>query len=299
MPDSQKRSPFVVSSALGGALVLAGVLFLGYSLGVYLEVLPGSKVVVPKPVALEQPRPTTEPARVPAPTVEVTPEPEPTPMPRPVPTPATVGSGQPVVPGPTPRPVTGAMLAPPDPAVYATPMAPADAEDRAYWGGRPRPGLAVRLEIPNVGIDTDVTEGGIITNKQGQLEWQTVPFIAVQYRENAKIGERGNAVISGHVVTIAEGNVFRNLYKVNVGDEVGVETADGHFTYLVEDVKLVKPTAIEVMAPSNSPILTLITCGGEFDTRTRTFSDRQIVVARLIDWGRLDTPPNVARAGGP
>ena len=87
----------------------------------------------------------------------------------------------------------------------------------------------MHLEIPSVDIDTDVTEGGIITNKQGQLEWQTVPFIAVQYRETALVGARGNAVISGHVVTIAEGNVFRNLYKVNVGDAVGVETAEGRY----------------------------------------------------------------------
>jgi LPXTG-site transpeptidase (sortase) family protein len=279
----------VLSTVLGGLLVLAGVGFLGYSIGVYLEILPGSKVTVPKPVALEQPRPTAVPAQASAPTPNVLPTSAPTPTTRPAPTRVLAGDSASVAPRPTARPVTGAMLAPPDPAIYATPMVSADAEDRAYWSNRPRPGLAVHLEIPAVDIDTDVTEGGIITNKEGQLEWQTVPFIAVQYREMAQIGARGNAVISGHVVTIAEGNVFRNLYKVNVGDPIGVDTADGHFTYIIEDVKLVKPEAIEVMAPSNTPILTLITCGGEFDTRTRSFSDRQIVVARLADWERLDT----------
>jgi LPXTG-site transpeptidase (sortase) family protein len=294
LPDSPKRFPFVLSTILGGMLVLAGVLFLGYSIGVYLEILPGSRVTVPKPVALEQPRPTPEPTRVPTPTVNA--QPAPTATMRPAPTRST--TGDPVVaPRPTVRPITGAMLAPPDPAIFDTQMVPADAEDRPYWGDRPRPALAVHLEIPAVDIDTDVTEGGIITNKQGQLEWQTVPFIAVQYRETALIGARGNAVISGHVVTIAEGNVFRNLYKVNIGDEVGVETADGHFTYVVEEVKLVKPAAVEVMAPSISPKLTLITCGGEFDTKTRSFSDRQIVVAHLADWGRLDTAPHDAQDG--
>jgi LPXTG-site transpeptidase (sortase) family protein len=192
------------------------------------------------------------------------------------------------------RPITGAMLAPPDPAVFDTPMVSADAEDRPYWGNRPRPGLAVHLEIPAVNIDTDVTEGGVIVNKQGQLEWQTVPFIAVQYRETALVGARGNAVISGHVVTIAEGNVFRNLYKVNLGDQVDVHTADAHFTYIVDDVKLVPPTSIEVMAQTKTPTLTLITCGGAFDTRTRSFSDRQIVVAHLSDWERIDSPPTTA-----
>jgi LPXTG-site transpeptidase (sortase) family protein len=299
LSDSSKRFPFVLSTALGGLLVLAGVGFLGYSLGVYLEILPGSKVTVPKPVALEQPRPTVAPARAVEPTPNVTRTPAGTPTARPAPTSTVASDGTSVVPKPTARPITGAMLAPPDPGIYATPMVSADAEDRAYWGGRPRPGLAVHLEIPTADIATEVTEGGIITNKQGQLEWQTVPFIAVQYREMAQIGARGNAVISGHVVTIAEGNVFRDLYKVNVGDPIGVDTADGHFTYIIEDVKLVKPEAIEVMAPSNTPILTLITCGGEFDTRTRSFSDRQIVVARLADWERLDTAAEDGSEGTP
>jgi LPXTG-site transpeptidase (sortase) family protein len=297
LPDSPNRFPFALSTILGGLLVLAGVSFLGYSIGVYLEILPGSRVVVPKPVALEQPRPTPELARLATPTPDASRAPAPTATMRPAPTRDIADGDQTVAPRPTLRPITGATLAPPDPAIFDTMMIPADAEDRAYWGDRPRPGLAVHLEIPSVDIDTEVTEGGIITNKQGQLEWQTVPFIAVQYRETALVGARGNAVISGHVVTIAEGNVFRNLYKVNVGDAVGVETAEGRYTYIVEEVKLVKPNAVEVMAPTTSPILTLITCGGEFDSRSRSFSDRLIVVSRLADWERLDTSPNVAWDG--
>ena len=99
--------------------------------------------------------------------------------------------------------------------VYATPMPVADADDRPYWGDSPAPWPGVAPGDSRVDMDTDVTEGGIITNKQGHLEWQTVPFIAVQYRETAPVGAQGNSVISGHVVTINEGNVFRNLYKVN------------------------------------------------------------------------------------
>ncbi|MGE3268274.1 MAG: sortase [Chloroflexota bacterium] len=194
------------------------------------------------------------------------------------------------------RPITGAMISPPGEWVYATPMPVADADDRPYWGNRPPPGLATHLEIPSIELATDVTEGGVITNKQGQLEWQTVPFIAVQYRETALIGAQGNAVISGHVVTINEGNVFRNLYKVNLGDAVKVNTPDGNFTYEVQDVKLVKPTEVEVMAPSATPQLTLITCGGEFDTRTRSFSDRLVVVGRLTDWQRADQQAAASRS---
>jgi LPXTG-site transpeptidase (sortase) family protein len=299
LPDSPNRFPFVLSTIVGGLLVLAGVSFLGYSIGVYLEILPGSKVVVPKPVALEQPRPTSTPVALATPTPDRPRAAVPTATMRPAPTRALAGANPTPAPRPTMRPVTGAMLAPPDPAIFDTIQVPADHEDRPYWGDRPRPGLAVHLEIPSVDIDTDVTEGGIITNRQGQLEWQTVPFIAVQYRETALVGARGNAVISGHVVTISEGNVFRNLYKVNLGDAVGVETRQGRYTYIVDEVKLVKPDAVEVMAPTTSPVLTLITCGGEFDSRSRSFSDRLIVISRLVDWEKLDTPPDTALDGGP
>ena len=298
MPDSPKRSTFGLPTLFGGLLLLAGVLFLGYAVGIYMEWLPGSRVSVPKPVALDQPRPTVEPTR-PIPTPVATVRPAVTPTMRPAPT-RQVGVDPGAQPGarPTPRPITGATLAPPDPSVFDAPMVAADADDRLYWGDRPRPGLADHLQIPAVGIDTDVTEGGVIVNKLGQLEWQTVPFIAVQYRETALVGARGNAVISGHVVTISEGNVFRNLYKVNVGDDVHVHTPDGKFTYIVDDVKLVPPNAIEVMAQTPAPTLTLITCGGEFDTKSRSFSDRQIVVAHLASWERNDPGPNVALDGG-
>ena len=289
MAGSPKRFPFGLSTFLGALLLVSGVLFLGYSLGTYLELTPGSKVVVPPPVALEQARPTAVPATQ-TPAVAAAPTAQPTMRPAP-----TRQSGGVVTAKPTIRPITGAMLAPPAEWVYATPMPVADADDRPYWGNRPRPGLAKHLEIPSIEMKTEVTEGGVITNKQGQLEWQTVPFIAVQYRETALVGAQGNAVISGHVVTISEGNVFRDLYKVNLGDTVTVDTSEGRFTYTVEDVKLVKPTNVEVMAPSATPLLTLITCGGEFDTRTRSFSDRLVVTSRLTDWQRADQSPEVAQ----
>jgi LPXTG-site transpeptidase (sortase) family protein len=288
LAGSPKRFPFGLSTVLGALLLVSGVLFLGYSVGTYLELTPGSKVVVPPPVALEKPRPTPVPA-TPTPALATTPTTQPTMRPAP-----TRQTGEVVTARPTIRPITGAMLAPPADWVYATPMPVADADDRPYWGTRPRPGLAKHLEIPAINMKTEVTEGGVITNKQGQLEWQTVPFIAVQYRETSLVGAQGNAVISGHVVTISEGNVFRDLYKVNLGDTIQVDTDEGRFTYTIDDVKLVKPTDIEVMAPSATPILTLITCGGEFDTRTTTFSDRLVVTGRLTDWQRGDRSPDIA-----
>ncbi len=276
----------------GTLLVVAGVVFLGYALGAYFEMVPGSKVVVPTPAALAQPRPTMTPTPVPPatptarPTLAVATRP-----------PVLVQGGTPApVAVATVRPVTGAMLAPPHPSVYDTPMVPADADDRPYWGSRPRPGIAARLEIPAIKLETDVVEGGIVTSPRGEPEWQTVPFVALQYRELGRVGGRGNAVISGHVVTINEGNVFRDLNKLDFGDSIQVRTDEGAFTYIVEDMSLVKPDQIEVMEQTQDYRLTLITCGGEFDSRSRSFSHRLVVVTRLADWQRTPAaePPMTA-----
>ena len=280
---------------LGALLVVAGVVFLGYSIGAYFEAVrvAGSPSRVPPPSMAASDRHAAagngdarsrasrrrchrDGRRTAAPT----------------------GEPQAVAPRPTLRPINGAMLAPPDPSIYLVPMPSADAEDRPFWGNRPHPGLARHLEIPAIEVDTEVIEGGIIMNQQGEPEWETVPFVALHYRDTAPVGGRGNAVISGHVVTISMGNVFRDLYKLNFGDTVKVETAEGRFTYVVDDLKLVTPSSVKVMVPTTSPTLTLITCGGEFDSRSRSFrpADRYVASGRLgapsslLTIRRLDWP---------
>jgi sortase A len=54
------------------------------------------------------------------------------------------------------------------------------------------------------------------------------------------------------------------------------------FEYEVARIELVRPTQVDVMEPTPDPTLTLITCGGEFDQRTRTFSHRLVVQAKLV-----------------
>ena len=59
-----------------------------------------------------------------------------------------------------------------------------------------------------------------------------------------------------------------------VGDQL-----DREFDYQVAGVRLVPPSDTSVMQPTADETLTLITCGGEFDPRTREFSARLIVTA--------------------
>ena len=67
-------------------------------------------------------------------------------------------------------------------------------------------------------------------------------------------------------LALSEGNVFRYLYKVNVGDTVDVwDDQDHEHEFHVVDVRLVPPDDLSPMAQTRDPTLTLITCGGTFD----------------------------------
>jgi LPXTG-site transpeptidase (sortase) family protein len=243
------------------ALVIAGLLLIAFGVGWYFGLVPGSRIVLPPPAA-EQ--------RIPSPTAPIA-----TSTPRPL------ASTPTLLPTAVPSPTLAPLATPsPTPAPTLLPVSVADAPDRAE-AAIPG-GYAVRLAIPSIKLDTPVTQGGIVLDSNGDPVWETVPFIAIHYGDlTSLLGKPGNAVISGHVVTLSEGNVFRFLYQVDIDDEVQVwDQLDREHDYSVVDVKLVPPTDVSVMAPTPDETLTLITCGGTFDPRRREFSDRLIVTAK-------------------
>lgn len=245
---------------LGMALVVGGFLLIGFGIAWYLGFIPGSRVVLPAPVVER---------RIPSPTALNR-----TSTPPPVVTP-TLSPTTPPTPAPVRQVASTPTLVP-----TLIPVAVADSQDRAE--AAVPGGYAVRLVIDSIHLDTAVTQGGIVQDSNGNPIWETVPFIAVHYGDlTSLLGKPGNAVISGHVVTISEGNVFRLLYKVELDDQIHVwDQLDREHDYQVVDVKLVAPDDVSVMAPTPDETLTLITCGGTFDPRRREFSDRLIVTAK-------------------
>jgi LPXTG-site transpeptidase (sortase) family protein len=260
-------------SRLGTALIVVGLLALGYAGLWQLGLAPGSRVSLPPPVALERPRATTTaPDALATPLPATAPRVLTTPAPAAAPTPATMAT-----------PATAATAAA-APTAAPTRIAPADAADRDAAATEAPPGYAVRLAIPAIKLDTPVRQGGIVEDARGNPMWETQPFVAVHYGDlTALIGQHSNAVIAGHVVTLNEGNVFRFLYQLDIDDRIQVwDDHQRERDYHVVDVKLVPPSDTSVMDPTPDERLTLITCGGTFDPVKREFSDRLIVVARPL-----------------
>jgi len=76
--------------------------------------------------------------------------------------------------------------------------------------------------------------------------------------ESANPGERGNVVLSAH--NDIYGEIFRDLHKLKAGDTLVIATGNATFDYVVERVETVLPTRVEWMAPTDEPVVTLITC---------------------------------------
>ena len=53
---------------------------------------------------------------------------------------------------------------------------------------------------------------------------------------------------------------FRGFKDLQIGAEILIETLDGSQTYVVEDMTIVEPSDVSVLAPTEVPTLTLVTC---------------------------------------
>jgi sortase A len=68
-------------------------------------------------------------------------------------------------------------------------------------------------------------------------------------------GEAGNIGIAGH-----RDSFFRGLKQVRLGDAIELETPTGTDTYIVDQIQIVAPDAVDVLLPRSAPSVTLVTC---------------------------------------
>ncbi len=170
------------------------------------------------------------------------------------------------------------------PSLTPTPSPPPLARDEPY-----------RMVIEKVGIDAPVETFGLDPtgvpivptdannkNPAGVVAW---------YDFSAVPGGGSNAVFAGHVTWNGQA-VFWSLDQVQPGDVIKLKAQDGtELVYAVSDRFLVDPSdpaALQVMQPTPTDTLTLITCGGTFlpDPNNHTaggdYTNRMVVRASLL-----------------
>lgn len=107
------------------------------------------------------------------------------------------------------------------------------------------PALAL-LRIPKINLEVPVLEGTdeLILNR-------AVGHIA----GTAEPGENGNVGIAGH-----RDGFFRGLKDVSTGDTIEIVTPESVTKYMIDEISVVDPSNVEVLAPREQPSITLVTC---------------------------------------
>jgi LPXTG-site transpeptidase (sortase) family protein len=144
--------------------------------------------------------------------------------------------------------------------------------------------VPVSIRIESAGVDAEVEQLEIV---DGQMQDPTGPWIVSWYKDLAKIGEFGNAVMAGHIDYWDVGPaVFYNLGSLQKGDKILV-TGDDKVVYAYE-VEWVKnydadnAPISEIVGATGEESLTLITCGGPFDYETGHYLQRTIVRSHRV-----------------
>jgi len=107
----------------------------------------------------------------------------------------------------------------------------------------------IRLQIPALDLDAPVVVGDGWEQLKKGVGWHVGSGLP---------GELGNVVLSAH--NDIYGELFRYLDQLRPGDQVIVYTNQRAFTYVVTDTQIVAPTQVEVMAATDEPVVTLISC---------------------------------------
>ncbi|WP_203963006.1 class F sortase [Actinocatenispora thailandica] len=160
----------------------------------------------------------------------------------------------------------------PHPTASALPLVDAQAAD------------PIRIRVPGVGIDAPI--GPLRVGADGVLPPPRAFDRAGWWQAGPEPGERGPAVIVGHVDSYRGPAVFFRLSTIADGARIFVDRADGSTAVFAEQrierrAKTAFPTKAVYGSTSDSE-LRVITCGGRFDRRKRSYRDNVIVFARRV-----------------
>jgi sortase A len=146
-----------------------------------------------------------------------------------------------------------------------------------------------RLLIPAINLEATIVKVGFVNYEIGGQRvstWAVPERFAVGWHHNSALpGQIGNTVLNGHQNVY--GRVFRDLNKLQAGDEIFVYVGENAHRYLVAEQHLLaeegQPLEVRVenarwILPTQDERLTLVTCAPDTSS-----THRLIVVAFPID----------------
>ncbi len=115
----------------------------------------------------------------------------------------------------------------------------------------PTPGIeqAQYIRIPAISVSQVIVQGD---------GWEQLKKGVGQHIGSANPGEDGNLVLSAH--NDIYGETFRRLDELRPGDEIYIRTSQREYTYVVDQVQIVDPLRVDLMAQTPEAVVTLISC---------------------------------------
>jgi Sortase domain len=135
---------------------------------------------------------------------------------------------------------------------------------------------------PTSAISGPVVRAGV-DPATGELAIPADAAVVAWYEYGPAPGQAGSAVLAGHVDWHGAPGIFFKLRELQPGEPVTVTMSDGSVRgFHVVDTRLVDKPELplaEVFARTGAPMLTLVTCGGRFDSSTRHYLSNVVVTA--------------------
>lgn len=141
------------------------------------------------------------------------------------------------------------------------------------------------LSVPSIDVSAPLEPVGVLEN--GQMGVPSTENGVAWFEPGPEPGEKGNAVMAGHVDSVDGPSVFYELENVQAGEQVRVTSEDGQ--ELVFEVQRVvsypreEAPIEEIFGSSDSRNLNLITCAGTFEQEHGTHDERLVVYTELTE----------------
>ncbi len=174
---------------------------------------------------------------------------------------------------PSAPPITATRVATAPHQIAPAPPAPPGRTPLPMW--ITIPAIQVNAPIISVGLEAS----GIMASPDdaGIVGW---------YELGPRPGEASNAILAGHVDWKGEIGVFSRLSDLKIGDVIEIQSApDVTFRFVVESMETYPTTnapLADIFGASSKSVITLITCGGPYDSIRQEYKDRLIVRARKV-----------------
>lgn len=143
-----------------------------------------------------------------------------------------------------------------------------------------------KLAIPIIGVSALIQPVG--TDQNGRMGLPT-NFVDVSwYKYGPKPGERGSAVIAGHLDTVIDDRaVFAKLASLKTGDDIYITDQKGnkiHFRVIKQEVYDDTKAPLDKIFDQNisTARLNLITCDGAWDPVAKNYNQRLVIYSERV-----------------